>query len=197
VLQRFLVRRVVDAPELSSLLLTFGISIALVNLARRHLRPARGGVPDHRRGRPLRCQAGCARFAIAIKAPSVPQPPRQGDPRGVPEPRGRPGVRHRRAAHPPDHLRARLGARRRGRLAGRGHGGDPARDGPGLHLQVVPGHRAGRRRQLPGRAAGRPAPGARGAARVALPHPQVNGAVAYVLLVVVLRSADRPAEGRV
>ena len=32
-LQRFLVRRVVDAPELSSLLLTFGISIALVNLA--------------------------------------------------------------------------------------------------------------------------------------------------------------------
>lgn len=32
-LQRFLVSRVVDAPELSSLLLTFGISIALVNLA--------------------------------------------------------------------------------------------------------------------------------------------------------------------
>ena len=32
-LQHFLVRRVVDAPELSSLLLTFGISIALVNLA--------------------------------------------------------------------------------------------------------------------------------------------------------------------
>jgi branched-chain amino acid transport system permease protein len=31
-LQRLLVRRVVDAPELSSLLLTFGISIALVNL---------------------------------------------------------------------------------------------------------------------------------------------------------------------
>ena len=33
VLQRVLVFRVVDAPELSSLLLTFGISIALVNLA--------------------------------------------------------------------------------------------------------------------------------------------------------------------
>jgi len=33
VLQRLFVRRVVDAPELSSLLLTFGISIALVNLA--------------------------------------------------------------------------------------------------------------------------------------------------------------------
>jgi len=33
-LQRTLVTRVVDAPELSSLLLTFGISIALVNLAR-------------------------------------------------------------------------------------------------------------------------------------------------------------------
>src|SRR4051812_34503664 len=33
VLQRSLVFRVVDAPELSSLLLTFGISIALVNLA--------------------------------------------------------------------------------------------------------------------------------------------------------------------
>jgi len=33
VLQRLLVRRVVDAPELSSLLLTFGVSIALVNLA--------------------------------------------------------------------------------------------------------------------------------------------------------------------
>jgi len=32
-LQRFLVRRVVDAPELSSLLLTFGISIAMVNVA--------------------------------------------------------------------------------------------------------------------------------------------------------------------
>jgi len=32
-LQRFLVQRVVDAPELSSLLLTFGVSIALVNLA--------------------------------------------------------------------------------------------------------------------------------------------------------------------
>src|SRR3972149_4471875 len=32
-LQRTLVFRVVDAPELSSLLLTFGISIALVNLA--------------------------------------------------------------------------------------------------------------------------------------------------------------------
>jgi branched-chain amino acid transport system permease protein len=32
-LQRFLVRRVVDAPELSSLLLTFGVSIALVNVA--------------------------------------------------------------------------------------------------------------------------------------------------------------------
>src|SRR5262245_31569147 len=32
VLQRTLVTRVVDAPELSSLLLTFGISIALVNL---------------------------------------------------------------------------------------------------------------------------------------------------------------------
>ena len=32
-LQHFFVRRVVDAPELSSLLLTFGISIALVNLA--------------------------------------------------------------------------------------------------------------------------------------------------------------------
>ena len=31
-LQRTLVRRVVDAPELSSLLLTFGISIALVNV---------------------------------------------------------------------------------------------------------------------------------------------------------------------
>src|SRR4249920_2797920 len=33
VLQSLLVRRVVDAPELSSLLLTFGVSIALVNLA--------------------------------------------------------------------------------------------------------------------------------------------------------------------
>lgn len=33
VLQRALVRRVVDAPELSSLLLMFGVSIALVNLA--------------------------------------------------------------------------------------------------------------------------------------------------------------------
>jgi branched-chain amino acid transport system permease protein len=33
VLQRTLVFRVVDAPELSSLLLTFGISIAIVNLA--------------------------------------------------------------------------------------------------------------------------------------------------------------------
>jgi len=32
-LQRFLVRRVVDAPELSSLLLTFGLSIAVVNVA--------------------------------------------------------------------------------------------------------------------------------------------------------------------
>src|SRR5713226_4932353 len=32
-LQRLLVRRVVDAPELSSLLLTFGVSIALVNVA--------------------------------------------------------------------------------------------------------------------------------------------------------------------
>src|SRR5215813_14246730 len=32
-LQRLFVRRVVDAPELSTLLLTFGISIALVNLA--------------------------------------------------------------------------------------------------------------------------------------------------------------------
>ena len=32
-LQHFLVRRVVDAPELSSLLLTFGIAIALVNVA--------------------------------------------------------------------------------------------------------------------------------------------------------------------
>jgi branched-chain amino acid transport system permease protein len=32
-LQRMLVTRVVDAPELSSLLLTFGISIALVNVA--------------------------------------------------------------------------------------------------------------------------------------------------------------------
>src|SRR5436309_9045683 len=32
-LQRTLVFRVVDAPELSSLLLTFGISIAIVNLA--------------------------------------------------------------------------------------------------------------------------------------------------------------------
>src|SRR5437764_4023578 len=32
-LERTLVRRVVDAPELSSLLLTFGVSIALVNLA--------------------------------------------------------------------------------------------------------------------------------------------------------------------
>jgi branched-chain amino acid transport system permease protein len=32
-LQRTLVRQVVDAPELSSLLLTFGVSIALVNLA--------------------------------------------------------------------------------------------------------------------------------------------------------------------
>lgn len=32
-LQRFLVRWVVDAPELSSLLLTFGVSIAIVNLA--------------------------------------------------------------------------------------------------------------------------------------------------------------------
>jgi branched-chain amino acid transport system permease protein len=33
VLQRLLVQRVVDAPELSSLLLTFGISIAIVNVA--------------------------------------------------------------------------------------------------------------------------------------------------------------------
>src|SRR5713226_4439293 len=32
-LQRLFVRRVVDAPELSSLLLTFGVSIALVNIA--------------------------------------------------------------------------------------------------------------------------------------------------------------------
>ena len=32
-LQRLFVSRVVNAPELSSLLLTFGISIALVNLA--------------------------------------------------------------------------------------------------------------------------------------------------------------------
>src|SRR4029450_5838331 len=32
-LHHFFVRRVVDAPELSSLLLTFGISIALVNIA--------------------------------------------------------------------------------------------------------------------------------------------------------------------
>jgi branched-chain amino acid transport system permease protein len=32
-LERFLVSRVVDAPELSSLLLTFGVSIAIVNLA--------------------------------------------------------------------------------------------------------------------------------------------------------------------
>ena len=33
VVQRLLVRRVVDAPELSSLLLTFGVSIGMVNLA--------------------------------------------------------------------------------------------------------------------------------------------------------------------
>jgi len=32
-IQRFLVRRVVDAPELSSLLLTFGVAIGLVNIA--------------------------------------------------------------------------------------------------------------------------------------------------------------------
>ena len=32
-LQRFLVRRVVDAPELSSLLLTFGVGIAIVNVS--------------------------------------------------------------------------------------------------------------------------------------------------------------------
>jgi branched-chain amino acid transport system permease protein len=32
-IQRFLVRRVVDAPDLSSLLLTFGVSIALVNVS--------------------------------------------------------------------------------------------------------------------------------------------------------------------
>src|SRR6185436_13698938 len=88
----------------------------------------------------------------------------------LPEPRGGPGVRHRRAAHPPARLRARLRPRGGGRLAGGGDGRDPARDGPGLHLQVVPGDRPGRGRELPRRAAGRAPARPRRAALLALPH---------------------------
>src|SRR5262249_5061794 len=68
----------------------------------------------------------------------------------------------------------RTGGRRR--QSHRGDRGDPARDGPGVDVQVVPGHRAGRRRQLPGRAAGRSAAGARRAAGLALSdHAAVRG----------------------
>ena len=91
--------------------------------ARLHLRPALGGVPDRLlRARALRVLE-VARDRLRLRRRHhrgrLRLPPddaaRQGDPRGVPEPRGGAGLRHQRAAHPPDRLRHRLRARRRRR----------------------------------------------------------------------------------
>ena len=127
-LQRSLVRRVVDAPELSSLLLTFGVSIALVNLAQLAF------TSDLRSVEYLTGSFVVGPFALSKprahrlrlrdrRSPRgafvLPQfdAPGQGHPRRLPEPRGGPGVRHQRAAHPPARLRPGRGAGRRGRLA--------------------------------------------------------------------------------
>ena len=125
-LQRTLVFRVVDAPELSSLLLTFGISIALVNLAQlaftSDLRAVEYLTGSWLIGPFALSKSRVIAFVFAA-APSRPlaflflqrDAARQGDPRHLAEPRGGDGVRDRRAAHPPAHLRSgqRAGRRRR------------------------------------------------------------------------------------
>ena len=96
-------------------------------------------------------------------------------------------MRDQRAAHPPARLRDRLRARRRGRLPGRGDGGHPARDGPGLHASsrswsscwAAPA--TTRARSLGGLLLGL----VEQLASLFL-TTQVNEAVAYVLLVLVL-----------
>ena len=126
--------------------------------ARLHLRPALRRVPDRllRLGSLRLLQVARDRVRVRrrhhrrrLRLPPD-DAPRQGDPRRLPEPRGGPGLRRQRAAHPHDRLRRRLCAGRRRRLSRRRHGGDPAGHGPGLHLQVVPGHRARRGGELSG-----------------------------------------------
>jgi len=63
---------------------------------------------------------------------------------------------------------------------------DPARDGPDLDVQVVPGHRAGRRRQLSGALLGGVLLGLVEQIASLFLTTQLSEAVAYVLLVVVL-----------
>ncbi len=120
-----------------------------------HLRSALGGVPNRvLPARPLRSRSP--------GSPRAPSPSRSPWPRSCScEPRGSarrparspraarsPRLRDRRAALPPARLRPRPGPRRRRRLPGGRDGHQP--DGPGLHVQVVPGHRAGRHGQLSG-----------------------------------------------
>ena len=206
VLQRLFVSRVVDAPELSSLLLTFGISIALVNLAQlaftadlRSVEYLTGsfvlGPFAFSKSRVIACA-----FAIVITAGAFLflKMTRLGKAiRAVSQSRDVAqvcGIDVERIHMIAFGIGSALAAA--GRHPRRGHGRHPARDGAGLHLQVLSRHRAGRRGELSGRAAGRPPPGPDRAGLLAVPHhagergrglcPARAGAP---------READRPPEG--
>src|SRR5712692_2467179 len=160
-LERTLVFRVVDAPELSSLLLTFGISIAVVNLAQlAFTSDLRRRVPDRLlRRRAVRAVEVAPRglrlrrrhHGRRVRLPSQHEA-RQGHPGHLAEPGRGDGVWDQRGAHPPHHLRVRRGAGRGRGYAHRRDRGYPAGDGPDLDLQVLPRHRSRRRRELSWRA---------------------------------------------
>jgi len=95
-------------------------------------------------------------------------------------------VRHRRAAHPPARVRPGLGAGRRGRLAGRGDGGDPARDGPVYTFKSFLVIVLGGAGNYPGALLGGLLLGLVEQLSSLFLTAQVNEAVAYVLLVLVL-----------
>src|SRR5206468_237353 len=165
-----------------------------------HVRPALGGVPHGRvgggavrslevAGRRLRLCRRADRTGVSL---SRVDQAGQGHSRHLAEPGGGDGLRDRRPAHPPRHLRpgGRPGRRRR-----RPHRGDrrhPARDGTDLDLQVLPRHRPRGGRQLSRRPARRDPARADRAGGVALPDdPALGGRGLRVAGGHPARAADR------
>src|SRR5207248_90642 len=146
--------------------------------ARLHLGPQSGGVHHGVVARRRACvlQVTDDRLPLrgrrhrAVVPPVEVHPARQGHSRHVAESRGGHGVRRRRRPHPHADLRPGRGSGRGRRRASRGDRGHPARDGRRLDVQVIPGDRARRRRQLSRRARRWTAPRARRAAGLALSH---------------------------
>ena len=184
-IEKGIIEKVVEDIETNSLLVTFGVSICIVNISDLDV--------DHRlQGHPLPLGLLVLRLAGLSKTPlggrglrpradgarllfSQILPPRQGHPRHGGQPRSSGHLRHLRQAHLLRHLRAgERDGRGRGR-AGEHHVRHLPRDGRIVPHALVHRHRARGDGPCRGRRAGGDDPGTRGGHRQPLSQRRGRG----------------------